>query len=115
MGARRKVGVQQLQVRELLILGQRRVGRSDGVGGAIVLTVTLDGGDISAGNDDMIISVPIVNNIVDQQKVATVGNNTVSSSDLLTNRPGSDTISTGNRVDLFSLIDESTSNFSNLF
>ena len=68
---------------------------TNGTGGAIIITFKPVGAAIADGSDDLIVSVPIVNNIVDHQKVANAGNNTVSSSDLLTNRPGSDTISTG--------------------
>jgi hypothetical protein len=68
---------------------------TNGVGGAIILTFKPVGAAIANGSDDLVVSVPLVNNRVDSAKVANAGNNTVSTADALTNRPGSDTISTG--------------------
>jgi len=82
-----------------LTCGGSAANCTNGVGGAIVLTVTLDGAAIANGSDDLVVSVPLKNNVVDNAKVdgAAAGaiSNTVTSADLKSNRPGSDTISTG--------------------
>tara|TARA_Y100001936_G_scaffold57619_1_gene56677 strand:- start:1403 stop:5572 length:4170 start_codon:yes stop_codon:yes gene_type:complete len=82
-----------------LTCGGSAANCTNGVGGAVVLTVTLDGAAIANGSDDLVVSVPLKNNVVDNAKVdgeadGTIGN-TVTSDDLKSNRPGSDTISTG--------------------
>jgi hypothetical protein len=82
-----------------LTCGGAAANCTNGIGGAVVLTVTLDGAAITNGTDDLVVSVPLKNNVVDNAKVA--GNaagvigNTVSNTDLKSNRPGSDTISGG--------------------
>jgi hypothetical protein len=73
---------------------------TNGTGGSIVLTYTLDGAAITDDTSDKgVASIRLENNIVDAAKVdgAAAGaiSNTVSSADLLSNRVGSDTISTG--------------------
>ena len=72
---------------------------TNGTGGAVVITVTVEGLAIANGADDVVGSIRLENNIVDQAKVdgAAAGaiSNTITSDDLLANRVGSDTISTG--------------------
>ena len=69
---------------------------TNGLGGAVSLTVTLDGAAIADNTSDKgVASIKLINNVVDLAKVDTGGNDTVSSADLLTGRVGSDTASTG--------------------
>ena len=80
--------------------GGTAAGCTDGTGGSIVLTYTLDGAAITDDTTDKgVASIRMKNNIVDLAKVdgAAAGaiSNSVSTADLLNNRPGSDTISTG--------------------
>ena len=80
--------------------GGSAAGCTDGTGGSIVLTYTLDGAAITDDTSDKgVASIRMINNIVDLAKVdgAAAGaiSNTVTTADLLNNRPGSDTISTG--------------------
>jgi hypothetical protein len=69
---------------------------TDGSGGAVVLTVTVDGAAIADNTSDKGgYGIPMVNNVVDNQKVDTGSVNGVTAADdLLTGRPGSDTDST---------------------
>ena len=80
--------------------GGTAAGCTDGTGGSIVLTYTLDGAAVTDNTDDKgVASIRMKNNIVDLAKVdgAAAGaiSDTVTTADLLNNRPGSDTISTG--------------------
>jgi len=80
--------------------GGTAAGCTDGTGGSIVLTYTLDGAAIADNTSDKgVASIRMKNNIVDLAKVdgAAAGaiSDTVTTADLLNNRPGSDTISTG--------------------
>ena len=80
--------------------GGSAAGCTDGTGGSIVLTYTLDGAAVTDNTDDKgVASIRMKNNIVDLAKVdgAAAGaiSDTVTTADLLNNRPGSDTISTG--------------------
>lgn len=79
--------------------GGSLAGCTDGTGGTISLTGTTGAAIANNTSDKAIASIRLENNIVDAAKVdgAAAGaiSNTVSSADLLANRVGSDTISTG--------------------
>ena len=72
---------------------------TDGSGGSVVLSVTVDGAAIADNTSDKGgYGIPMVNNVVDNEKVDTGGNNTVTTADLKSGRPGSDTNSTGGGI-----------------
>ena len=81
---------------------------TNGTGGNIVIVSATAGADFDGdggdATDTATISVPVVNNIVDNLKVDTNGSNTVATGDLLTGRVGSDTASTGGSAGTASVI-----------
>ena len=81
-----------------LTCGGTAAGCTDGTGGAIVIVSGTATVAITHTTDDTAeISIPVVNNVVDNAKIDTNGTNTVvnDGTDLLTGRVGSDTASTG--------------------
>ncbi|MAM15649.1 MAG: hypothetical protein CMF90_08310 [Candidatus Marinimicrobia bacterium] len=67
------------------------VSCTDGTGGSVVLTVTVDGAAIADNTSDKGgYGIPVVNNVVDVAKVDTNGAGGVTSADLRSGRPGSD-------------------------
>jgi hypothetical protein len=72
---------------------------TDGSGGAVVLTVTLAAGMVDNTSDKGGYGVPMVNNVVDGEKVDTGSVNGVTAADdLKSGRPGSDTDSTAGGI-----------------
>jgi hypothetical protein len=67
---------------------------SDGSGGAVIITVTLAAGMVDNTSDKGGYGVPVVNNVVDYEKVDTTLGGGVTAADLKTGRPGSDSAST---------------------
>jgi len=83
-----------------LTCGGTAAGCTDGSGGAIVGTANLgatalNGAEDGSTDDTADVLISVINNVVDNQKVDTELNNTVSTTDLKSGRVGSDTISTG--------------------
>ena len=66
---------------------------SDGTGGAIVITVTNTAALTNDTDDKGGYVIPVINNIVDTQKVDTSGAGGITNGDLLSGRVGSDTVS----------------------
>ena len=67
------------------------VSCTDGTGGTVILTVTVDGAAIADNTSDKGgYGIPVVNNVVDVAKVDTNGAGGVTSADLRSGRPGSD-------------------------
>ena len=72
---------------------------TDGSGGAVVITVTATAALTDDNNDKGGYGVPVVNNVVDYEKVDTGSVNGVTAADdLKTGRPGSDTDSTAGGI-----------------
>jgi len=81
---------------------------TNGTGGAILIVSATAGADFDGdggdATDTATIVVPVANNIVDNVKVDTDGDNGFDSDDLLTGRIGSDTASTGDYAGTASII-----------
>ena len=69
------------------------VSCTDGTGGEVILTVTNTAALTNDTDDKGGYVIPVIDNIVNTQKVDTAGNDNIDSADLLTGRVGSDTIS----------------------
>ena len=77
----------------LITCGGAAASCSDGTGGAIVITVTNTAALTNDTDDKGGYVIPVINNIVDTQKVDTSGAGGITNGDLKTGRVGSDTVS----------------------